>query len=99
MHGEGIFTWPNGRKYIGEFVNDKKEGYGIHEWYILFINWNKRPDGRKYKGFWRNGKRHGDGEFYYPRQKTWKKGVWIDDVRTKTNNESVTTTQSAQLSY
>jgi len=38
MHGEGIFTWPNGRKYIGEFVNDKKEGYGIHEWYILFIN-------------------------------------------------------------
>lgn len=35
MHGEGIFTWPNGRKYIGEFVNDKKEGYGIHEWYYI----------------------------------------------------------------
>ena len=33
MHGRGIFEWPDGRKYDGEYVNDKKEGYGVFEWY------------------------------------------------------------------
>lgn len=57
-----------------------------------------RPDGRKYKGNWKYGKRHGDGEFYYPKLKMWKKGVWIEDMRVKNTAESVTTA-SAQLSY
>ncbi len=33
MDGQGIFTWPDQRKYQGEYKNDKKEGYGIFEWY------------------------------------------------------------------
>ncbi|MFS8160219.1 MAG: hypothetical protein ACMG6E_08440 [Candidatus Roizmanbacteria bacterium] len=24
MHGKGIFTWPDGRKYEGEYIEDKK---------------------------------------------------------------------------
>ena len=28
MEGKGIFTRPDGRRYEGEFVNDKKNGYG-----------------------------------------------------------------------
>ena len=28
MHRYGVFTWPDGKKYIGQYVNDKKEGYG-----------------------------------------------------------------------
>lgn len=46
LEGKGIFTWLDGRKYEGEYVDDKKEGQGIFYW----------PDGRKYEGFWKNGK-------------------------------------------
>ena len=46
MEGSGIYTWPDGRKYEGEYINDKKEGHGIFFW----------PDGRKYEGGWKNGK-------------------------------------------
>ena len=81
MHGEGVvFTWPNGRKYIGSFANDKKEGYGIHEW----------MDGRKYRGYWHLGRRHGEGEYFNPKNGVWKKGFWVDDIRTRSNSESIT---------
>ena len=36
----------DGRKYDGEYIDDKKEGYGVFYW----------PDGRIYKGYWKNGK-------------------------------------------
>jgi len=41
MHGYGVFTWPvktifyyfkDGKKYIGQYINDKKEGYGEFYW-------------------------------------------------------------------
>lgn len=53
MEGSGTFSWPDGRKYEGDYVDDKKEGQGIFYW----------PDGRKYEGGWKNGKQHGKG--YY----------------------------------
>lgn len=46
MEGFGTFTWPDGRKYEGEYIDDKKDGKGIFYW----------PDGRKYDGEWKNGK-------------------------------------------
>ena len=46
MNGTGIFLWPDGKRYEGQYVNDKKEGLGIFSW----------PDGRKYDGGWKNGK-------------------------------------------
>lgn len=55
MHGEGEFSWPDGKKYTGRRSNfiikggyseDKKEGYGVFQW----------SDGRKYKGTWKDGK-------------------------------------------
>lgn len=46
MHGKGDFKWANGRHYVGEYVEDKKEGYGEFTW----------NDGRSYKGQWKNGK-------------------------------------------
>jgi hypothetical protein len=42
MHGKGIYTWKDGRKYEGEYKNDKKDGYGEYTWI----------DGRKYAGQW-----------------------------------------------
>lgn len=53
MHGMGLFTWSDGRKYEGEYVDDKKEGKGTFTW----------PDGRKYIGGWKNGKQHGNGDY------------------------------------
>jgi len=32
MHGKGIFTWRDGRRYEGDYINDKKEGFGMFEW-------------------------------------------------------------------
>ncbi len=46
MHGQGVYTWLDGRNYIGDFVNDKKEGHGIFKW----------ADGRVFNGVWKNGK-------------------------------------------
>ena len=39
--------------YVGSFVNDKKDGYGVCTW----------PDGRVYKGNWSKGKPSGKGEY------------------------------------
>ena len=46
MEGKGKFDWPDGRRYEGQYTDDKKEGHGIFTW----------PDGRKYDGAWINGK-------------------------------------------
>jgi hypothetical protein len=40
MNGMGVFTWKDGKKYEGEYLNDKKHGYGRIVW----------PDGRVYEG-------------------------------------------------
>lgn len=32
MHGRGIYTWKDGRKYDGEYQHDKKHGYGMYYW-------------------------------------------------------------------
>lgn len=40
MDGQGVFLWADGRKYTGQYLDDKKHGEGTFEW----------PDGRKYRG-------------------------------------------------
>jgi hypothetical protein len=32
MHGHGLLVWKDGKKYEGEFVNDKREGKGTFTW-------------------------------------------------------------------
>jgi hypothetical protein len=46
LHGQGVYTWPDGRSYVGEYRLDKKHGVGIYSW----------PDGKKYDGQWSDGK-------------------------------------------
>lgn len=48
-----MFTWEDGKSYEGEYVDDKKEGYGVFIW----------PDGKKYEGYWKDGKQEGEGTF------------------------------------
>jgi hypothetical protein len=33
-------------KILGEYKNDKKEGFGVYKW----------ADGRRYEGMWKDGK-------------------------------------------
>jgi hypothetical protein len=54
MEGKGVETWPDGRRYEGDFKNGKKDGEGTFEW----------PNGVKYIGSWRGGKQHGLGIIY-----------------------------------
>jgi len=46
MHGNGTLRWSDGKKYEGEFRNDKREGHGVFTW----------RDGRVYDGQWKDGK-------------------------------------------
>lgn len=46
MNGHGLLIWIDGKKYNGEFVNDKREGKGTFSW----------TDGRQYIGEWKAGK-------------------------------------------
>ena len=32
MHGEGTYTWKDGRKYVGQYVDDRKNGFGVYTW-------------------------------------------------------------------
>lgn len=54
MHGNGVFTWQDGKKYEGGYVDDKKEGWGVFIW----------PNGKRYEGNWANGMQNGQGAFY-----------------------------------
>ena len=46
MHGRGVYSWSDGRKYDGEYIDDKKHGQGTYVW----------ADGRSYTGGWKDGK-------------------------------------------
>ena len=69
MHGYGVYSWADGRKYTGDFVDDLKDGEGILEW----------PDGRKYTGSWSKNKQHGSGT--YIKDGKSKNGIWVDGKR------------------
>lgn len=70
MDGYGIYTWKDGRKFEGQYREDKKHGFGIYEW----------SDGRKYEGQWFKGKQHGIGTYYVPDEAT-QSGLWEDGKR------------------
>jgi hypothetical protein len=44
--GVGIYVWNDGRKYEGQYKDDKKHGFGVYTW----------ADGRCYEGYWFKGK-------------------------------------------
>ena len=66
MHGYGLFTWPDGKKYKGMYEEDNKSGYGEFYW----------PDGKVYKGEWKDGSQSGEGELFSNGTKI--KGIWFD---------------------
>ena len=76
MHGQGVFTYPDGRRHEGQYENDKKNGPGI-----MFMQ-----DGRRFEGEWVNGRQHGDGQIVNTdgsiKRGKWHKGKpiqWYDE--------------------
>jgi len=69
------------KKYVGQYKEDKKHGYGVFIW----------PDSRKYEGFWSNGKQHGYGIMVISGVKKfgeWKNGqklMWIEENEENSN--------------
>jgi hypothetical protein len=73
MHGFGIYYWPDGRVYSGEFKNDKKHGFGLYSW----------KDNRRYEGYWHKNRQHGLGTYLVPKDGKLKFGLWEDGQRTQ----------------
>ena len=61
-NGRGVKTWPDGRRYEGDFVDGHPCGQG------------KLVSGRgvTYTGAWKKGMQHGYGELCYPDGKSYK---------------------------
>jgi hypothetical protein len=68
MDGYGEFHWPDGKKYFGYYVKDKKDGFGVFYW----------PNNCKvYLGGWKNGKQDGLGILLFNNGAV-KYGIWIN---------------------
>jgi hypothetical protein len=67
MNGYGEFYWKDGKIYVGYYLNDKKEGFGIYYWPNL---------NRTYIGFWKDGKQDGIGKLI--NKGKVKYGQWIN---------------------
>ena len=83
-NGQGTITYPNGRKYVGEWKDGLPNGQGT----ITF------PDGRMYVGEYKDGNQNGQGTETYPSGSKYV-GEWKDGVR----NGQGTYTQYGSLLY
>ncbi|ETP54039.1 hypothetical protein F442_01149 [Phytophthora nicotianae P10297] len=71
--GRAVYTYPNGDEYEGDFVEGKREGYGV---YI------ERSTGNQYDGAWLNDERHGRGMLTSKASGGYiYDGEWVHDMR------------------
>jgi hypothetical protein len=91
MHGYGEFRWKDGKRYLGYYTHDKKEGFGIYYW---------ASPNRVYIGFWKAGKQDGVGKYINP--KTVRFGVWKNGEREKwfsSEKEAMEHLENSQLKF
>mmetsp|Transcript_19619 Transcript_19619/g.27377 ORF Transcript_19619/g.27377 Transcript_19619/m.27377 type:complete len:906 (+) Transcript_19619:95-2812(+) len=70
VSGIGVRLYKDKKKYQGNFLNNKREGYGV-----LYDT-----DGKiEYDGFWKNDKRDGAGTWNDYKTETTYKGEWKND--------------------
>ena len=90
---KGTSIYPGGAKYVGDFKNNKPNGYGTFVWANgdqYFGEWKNGKshgtgtkiwkDGREYSGMFREDKLHGEGILFYPDGKTYS-GGFINNKR------------------
>ena len=67
-HGKGEFYLADGSSYIGDWVNDLRQGKGVET----------DPNGTTYQGNYKNGVKHGEGQLILvdgtKHKVTWSKG-------------------------
>ena len=91
VNGQGTYTWANGDKYVGEYMNSVKHGQGTYTYasgdkyvgeYMNDITHGQGTytwaNGDKYVGENMNGMMHGQGT-YTSANGTIKKGLWKND--------------------
>ena len=68
MHGFGVFTWGDGKRYEGDYKNGVKHGKG------------KMSDakGNNYDGEWKDGKQHGVGSLWDSQGTLNHSGAWFN---------------------
>ncbi len=54
--GHGVFTWPNGDRYEGQYKDGRMHGTGTYNY----------ADGKKYIGDWKEDARAGRGIYTWP---------------------------------
>lgn len=73
MNGINLFMWEKEKRFLGEYINSIKCGFGIFYW-----------DGFVYEGYWINGKQHGFGRVTVaeeePRISEWRYGIEINRI-------------------
>jgi hypothetical protein len=90
-NGQGTKTFPDGRKYVGQFSGGTYDGQGTFTFpdgrkYVGGFRYSLAsgqgtltfPDGRKYVGVYKNGERNGQGILYWPNGKNKYVGEWKD---------------------
>lgn len=74
-HGQGVMKFVNGDTYKGDWVKDKRNGYGI---------FNNRINGKYndyiYKGLFVNNNKEGFGVMIYSEGDVFE-GTWVDNKR------------------
>jgi len=73
--GIGDFPFESGETYVGDWVANRKDGFGTQTW----------TKGHKYEGEWSVGKRHGKGSYWQKtengRLRKQYAGDWVEDKR------------------
>lgn len=70
LHGKGMLTYPDGSKYIGNWVEQIRQGIG--RFYAT--------DGSEYFGHFHDNKFHGEGTMTYPNKDEYR-GLWEAGLR------------------
>jgi hypothetical protein len=81
MHGKGKYMLKNGTTYEGDFLYDRKHGYGI----ITYAG-DERNSKRIFKGLFEFGKQNGEGELAFANgdvlKGLWKDGEFVSEAKT-----------------
>eukprot|EP00434_Breviolum_minutum_P011092 symbB.v1.2.009787.t1/scaffold574.1/size185248/12 len=91
----GEMKWPDGRKYKGIYLKDKRHGHGCFVW----------PDGRQYCGEFFEGLQHGCGRILQRtgrvREGEWRCGKrirWLSEERRLESEDGFQVTETLRPS-